>query len=122
MLEGAIGGPLSETLSGRLSLQTVQQDSGWQINRLNGKKIGDIDRTAARAQLNWKPNDAVNVLFNVHGGKDKSDTSLIKIDNPFSTEDDGDTNPYRSGASDPSDLKHQVQGAAVTVDGRCRRS
>lgn len=114
--EGGIGGPLSDTLSGRVSFQTVQQDSGWQINRLNGKKIGDVNRTAARAQLNWKPNDVVNVLFNVHGGKDKSDTDLVKIDNPFSTEDDGDTNPYRSGASDPSKLDIKSHGATVSVD------
>ncbi|HKU17157.1 MAG TPA: TonB-dependent receptor [Steroidobacteraceae bacterium] len=116
LAEGGIGGPLSDTVSGRVSFQTVQQGSGWQINRLNGDKIGEVDRTAARAQLDWRPNDAVNVLFNVHGGRDQSDVWLVKIDNPFSAEDDGDSNPYRSGASDPSRLDIKSHGAAVTVD------
>lgn len=114
--EGAIGGPLSETLSGRLAVQTVQQDDGWQTNRVTGRKIGDIDRTAWRAQLLWQPTDAVKALLNVHGGRDESDVALIKIDNPFTPEDDGDDDPYRSGASNDPRMKLDSKGASLSVD------
>jgi iron complex outermembrane receptor protein len=116
LFEGAVGGPLGETVSGRLALQTVQQGSGWQTNRLTGEKIGEVNRTAARAMLNWKPSDAVNVLVNLHGGRDRSDTPLIKIDNPFSTEDNGDLDPYRSGASIDPRMETDAAGASVTIN------
>jgi iron complex outermembrane receptor protein len=116
VVEGAIGGPIGETLSGRIAVQTVQQGDGWQTNRLNGKHVGEIDRTSARAQLRWKPSDAVSVLLNVHGGQDDSDVWLVKIDNPFTPEDDGDTDPYRSGASVPTVMELESKGATLDID------
>jgi iron complex outermembrane receptor protein len=116
LLEGAVGGPLGETVSGRLALQTVQQGSGWQTNRLTGEKIGEVDRTAVRAMLNWKPSEDVNVLLNLHGGRDRSDAPLIKIDNPFSAEDNGDRDPYRSGASIDPRMETDAAGASVTIN------
>ena len=56
------------------------------------------------------------MLLSLHGGTDKSDVWLIKIDNPFSTEDDGDTNPYRSGASNDPRMDLETTGANLTVD------
>ncbi|MCU0974719.1 MAG: TonB-dependent receptor [Steroidobacteraceae bacterium] len=116
VLEGAVGGPISDTLSGRIALQTVQQGDGWQTNRLNGDKVGEIDRTSVRGQLLWRPSEAVSVLLNVHGGQDDSDVWLVKIDNPFTAEDDGDTNVYRSGASVPTIMELDAKGATLTVD------
>ena len=114
--EGAIGGPISDTLSGRIAVQTIQQGEGFQTNRLNGQKIGEIDRSSARGQLEWKPSDDVSVLLSVYGGIDKSDVWLIKIDNPFATEDDGDTNPYRSGASNDPHMDLETTGVNLTVN------
>ena len=116
LVEGAIGGPLSDTLTGRIAVQTVQQGSGWQTNRLTGEKVGEVDRTSARGQLAWKPSEAVSVRVNVHGGQDNSDVSLIKIDNPFSAEDDNDPNPYRSGASVPTRMNLEAKGATLGID------
>ena len=36
LAEGAIGGPFTDTLSGRIAIQTIQQGEGFQTNRLNG--------------------------------------------------------------------------------------
>jgi iron complex outermembrane receptor protein len=115
-VEGAIGGPIIETLAGRIALQSVQQGSGWQINRLNGNKIGEIDRTSGRAQLAWKPSDNLDVRLGAHLGKDDSDVDLVKIDNPFTTEDDGDKNVYRSGASVHPHMELDSKGANLSID------
>jgi iron complex outermembrane recepter protein len=116
VVEGAIGGPLSDTLAGRVALQTIQQGDGWQVNRLTGDKVGEIDRTSVRGQLLWTPSEALSVLLNVHGGQDDSDVWLVKIDNPFTTEDDGDTNVYRSGASVPTVMELESKGVTLSID------
>jgi iron complex outermembrane recepter protein len=116
VVEAAIGGPLSDTLSGRIAFQTVQQGDGWQVNRLTGDKVGEIDRTSVRGQLLWKPSDAVSVLLNLQFGQDDSDVWLVKIDNPFTTEDDGDDNVFRSGASVPTLMELESESATLTVD------
>jgi iron complex outermembrane receptor protein len=116
MVEGAIGGPLTETLSGRVAVQTIQQGSGWQTNRLNGEKVGEVDRTSGRGQLAWSPTDSVDVLLSIHAGTDKSDVDLVKIDNPFTTEDDGDSDVFRSGASIPTHMDLDSKGAMLSID------
>ncbi|MBM5812256.1 MAG: TonB-dependent receptor [Gammaproteobacteria bacterium] len=116
MLEAAIGGPLGDRVQGRLAVQSVQQGSGWQINRLNGDRVGEVDRTAGRVQLAWTVGDAVTVRLGVHAGNDQSDVALIKIDNPFTPEDDGETNPFRSGASVPTRMDLEARGAYLGID------
>jgi iron complex outermembrane receptor protein len=115
-VEGAIGGPITDTLGGRIAVQSIQQRSGWQVNRLNDRKIGEIDRASGRAQLAWEPSDAITVRFSAHLGRDESDVDLVKIDNPATTEDDGDTNPYRSGASVHPHMELDSKGANLVVD------
>ncbi len=77
-LEGAVGGPLSETVSGRLAFYTVQQSDGHVFNRVSGKKHGEVDIWAARGQLLFEPRDNVDVLFNLHAGKDTSQGSYFQ--------------------------------------------
>ncbi|MBO0741253.1 MAG: TonB-dependent receptor plug domain-containing protein, partial [Hyphomicrobiaceae bacterium] len=98
-LNGEVGGTIAPTLTGRFSLQTVQQNSGWQTNYLTGQEVGKIDRTAGRVQLDWKPNDGVNVLFSAHAGYDHSDVDLIKVVNVLTPLGSQYANqPYVSGA------------------------
>ena len=59
-LEGAIGGPLGDTVSGRLSVATNQHD-GWTENRA-GPDYNETDAKAARGQLLFTPSDAVDLL------------------------------------------------------------
>jgi iron complex outermembrane recepter protein len=61
-LEGALGGPISDTVAGRLSLATNQHD-GWTENRA-GPDYNETDSRAARAQLLFTPSDEFDILLN----------------------------------------------------------
>lgn len=71
-LEAAVGGPLTENLSGRLSMLTVQQGEGLYKNRTTGATVGEVDTLAARGQLLFKPSDDLSVLFKAFASRDRS--------------------------------------------------
>jgi iron complex outermembrane recepter protein len=72
-VEAAVSGPFSDTVAGRFAAISRQQNEGYIKNLLDGSDNGAIEKWAARAQLDWQPSDALQVLFNVHGGRDQSD-------------------------------------------------
>ena len=73
--EGAIGGPLSDTVAYRLLTRLVRQWSGpFSNGNPNGDKTGQLRQAYWRAQLLWDASDALSVLLNFHGGIDRSDT------------------------------------------------
>lgn len=74
--EGAIGGGLTDTLSGRLSLITVQQTGGWQTNELTGQTVGARDEIAARGQILWQPDEQTSALLRLEFGTNKDDNEL----------------------------------------------
>lgn len=76
-LEAAVGGGLSETLAGRLSVSSTRQQEGFFTNRLTGQDHGQVDRQAWRAQLLWEPTNTFSALLNVHGGSDSSDQWML---------------------------------------------
>jgi iron complex outermembrane recepter protein len=63
--EGAIGGPLTDTLSGRASFATNYHE-GYIVNRLGGR-INDQKQYAGRVQLKWKLADDLEVRLKLHG-------------------------------------------------------
>ena len=67
-LKGAIGGKLSDTLSGRVS-GLYQSQSDWIDNTFTGEDdaLGGQTTYAYRGQLLWKPSDQLSALLNVHG-------------------------------------------------------
>jgi iron complex outermembrane receptor protein len=75
-IEAAIGGPLTDTLSGRLAVIAVNQSDGWQTNAFTGQTIGDKEQYAARAQLAWEPSERTDVLLRLNWGSDESDNQL----------------------------------------------
>ena len=75
-LEAAVGGPIADTLSFRLSAKATEQTGGWQTNALTGEEIGDVSRASARAQLLWTPTPALDVLLKGTISKDNSDQQL----------------------------------------------
>ena len=67
-VEGAVSGPLSETVAWRLA-GIVEDNDGFHSNRVTGNDdLGDLGRWSARGLLQFKPSDAVEVLINLHGG------------------------------------------------------
>jgi iron complex outermembrane receptor protein len=115
-IEAATSIPIAPGLSGRIAVQSVQQNDGHQFNRLTSENIGELDRVSWRGILNWEPSEDLSFALNWHGGRDKSDAWLTKIDNPFTTEDDGDTDPNSSGASNASKIDMDAVGGALTID------
>ena len=73
--EGAIGGPISETVGGRIAAFTVQQGEGWVRNAFNGQDIGELDQTAIRGTLEWKPNEGLEFLLIGNYSEDQSDSA-----------------------------------------------
>lgn len=60
-LEGAIGGPFSDTVAGRLSVASNQHD-GWTENRA-GPDYNETDAQAVRGQLLFTPSNSVELLI-----------------------------------------------------------
>ncbi|MEI9888716.1 MAG: TonB-dependent receptor [Rhizomicrobium sp.] len=67
-VEGAVGGPITDTLSVRASALYQHRDD-YIDNTFLGVKdaLGGYDERAARVQVEWKPLDNLSVLVNVHG-------------------------------------------------------
>lgn len=116
-LDGAVGGALAPTLAARFALQTVQQDSGPQTNYVTGNRIGKVDRTNGRLQLQWEADNAITVLLNLHKGYDRSDTALYKADNILTIEEDiYAAKPRVAGAGVDPRMELESEGASLTVD------
>jgi iron complex outermembrane receptor protein len=63
--EGAVSGPLGETVSGRLSVATNIHD-GYTENRGTGPDYNETDAQAARGQLLFAPNEDFDVLVQAY--------------------------------------------------------
>jgi outer membrane receptor protein involved in Fe transport len=74
-LDGYLSGPLSETLSFRLSARTQQADD-WQKNYLRKDTIGKTDTLQGRLLMLWNPSDAAHFTLSVSGWRDKSDPQI----------------------------------------------
>ena len=71
-VQAAMGGPIGETVSGRISVMSIQQSDGWVYNRTTGNDVGEVDILSARAQLLWEPSDSLSVNFKLFGSRDRS--------------------------------------------------
>lgn len=58
--EAAISGPLTDTLSGRLSVYNAERD-GYLDNQLGGPDGGGYDSEAYRGQLRWRPVEPLEI-------------------------------------------------------------
>lgn len=73
-----INGRIADNLSGRFSIGGERQFEGFFVNDLNGDHWGQSRRVGWRGQLLWEQ-DATHILFNLHGGLDKSDNWYYKF-------------------------------------------
>ena len=72
--EGAVSGPLSDTVSARVAFQTIDT-RGYGVNIQSGTGIDDEHPRSVRGKLKYKPNDDFNILVtadyhteNAHSG------------------------------------------------------
>ena len=79
MVEGAISGPLGDSVQARLAFNTTQSD-GYQTNDSTGRKHGGLDRVSMRAIVDWQATDNFDLRLKVHSGQDNS--SLVSYNTP----------------------------------------
>jgi iron complex outermembrane receptor protein len=102
--EGFVSGAIADGLSGRLSVAT-EQGGAWQRNRVSGQSLGDKDKVAVRAQLQWEPAEAFNFRLGVHWAQDKSDEQGLYLLKPFT--------PGSGPPAIPADTSRYVTGWAL---------
>jgi iron complex outermembrane recepter protein len=76
--EGFTNGPVSSSVAGRFSYAVERQFDGVFHNELTGSNWGQTKRAGWRGQLLWDGGNDTTVLFNYHGGIDKSDDWYYK--------------------------------------------
>lgn len=74
---GFVSGPLSDTLSVRVSAQQ-QFGDGWQKSTTRDDTLGKRDKTLGRIILSYKPTDRLRFMVNVNGFRDKSDVTAAQ--------------------------------------------
>ena len=117
LMEGAGGGQVAPGLGVRVAAQTVQQGEGFQTNRTTGDDVGEIDRTAWRIVVDWRPADAVEILATLHGGQDSSDPPLLNVNNILDPSDDRFfENEFSSAGAGP--LRQDVEsfGGSLSIN------
>jgi len=68
-----VSGPISSTLSARLAVEHDGMDA-WQVNYLNGEKLGVQDFWNGRLTLAWAPTETLKATLTVNRWIDHSDT------------------------------------------------
>lgn len=101
-LDSAVGGALTDQLSGRLAVMTQQSDgyitnvgtAGFEGYSMNpgkiqpleavgeDKKAAKVDAHAWRGSLLWSPNNQLDVMFSLHGSKEDSGGEVYAVNGP----------------------------------------
>jgi iron complex outermembrane recepter protein len=71
-LKAAVGGRLTDTLTGRIAGTWTGQGEGYQTDIETGHRYGKPNRGALRGQLEFKPTSDFTALLNVHLSRDES--------------------------------------------------
>jgi len=112
MVEGAISGPLSNSVSARLAFNDTQSE-GYQKDLTTGNTNGGLDRVSIRTIFDWKPDEDLKVRFNLHVGKDRSNMDAFNLPgqggntSSYGTIDTIDGIPYQNT---------RAVGASLTAD------
>jgi iron complex outermembrane receptor protein len=119
--EGAVGGALGESASGRLSLLYQGRDD-WIDNLYTGENeaMGGFDEFAGRAQLLFSAGDDVDILLNIHG-RDLDGTAAIfraNVLGPGNNDLNANYDPewvyFDGGANNPQ--SYDGMGGSIKVD------
>lgn len=81
--EGALGGPVTDTLSVRVAGFTRQREKGWQYNTVTADDNGEIDRRAGRIAARWEPSEVFAGTLSIYAGRNRSDVPQFKLAPPF---------------------------------------
>lgn len=106
-LEGAVGGPLSKDLDGRIA-GVYNYSDGYSYNELTHEHVNGTNNMGVRGELQYKPSEDLTILFNVHGGY---------LDNlPYEYRHVGTLVP---GTFDPATFSYSVCSPSQAFAGNC---
>jgi iron complex outermembrane recepter protein len=71
-LEGAIGGPITDTLGMRLAVTRNGDGRGWIENVNTGEHIPRVNNLAGRVTLSFVPNDDLDVVLKIEGSQQRT--------------------------------------------------
>jgi iron complex outermembrane receptor protein len=94
--EGYVSGPLTDTVSVRLSGFVTHQGQGYFQNTTTGDDEGLERKWALRGQLNWKDN-TTDVLLSLNYGKDNSQLAPYDVPGTLTPDFTGLCQPYLDG-------------------------
>ena len=72
-VNGYVSGPLSNTLTARLSARLVESGD-WQKSYTDARTLGAQDKVEARLLLDWRPTDQLTIATNFNVFRDRSET------------------------------------------------
>ncbi|HUG04728.1 MAG TPA: TonB-dependent receptor plug domain-containing protein, partial [Steroidobacteraceae bacterium] len=77
---GALSGPLSDTLRGRLSVSAINASSsdGYAYNRFTDNELGKIESLAVRGQIEWLPSEDFSLRLTYNYGDSESEMPLLQ--------------------------------------------
>ena len=126
--EGAVGGGLTDSLSGRFSVLSQDRDD-YIDNAFSGQDdvIGGFSENAWRGQLLYTPNDDLSVLAKAHGRSLKGTASIFRANvlspgsNELNENYDRETVYYDANLTSPNGFDNNPQeyegfGASLKVD------
>lgn len=105
--EAVLSGPLSEKFAYRVGGKMVKANEGYFHSVPGNYDYGAEDKWASRAQLAYRPNDDVQVLFKLHGGADKSELPLAQTTGLY--------RPLGLGLATDSGLTNTADGAILNL-------
>ncbi|PHS77483.1 MAG: TonB-dependent receptor [Robiginitomaculum sp.] len=119
----AVGGALSDTLSGRLSGALIRR-SDYVDNTFTNEKdaLGGFEDLAGRAQLLWTPTEALDVLLDVHARDEEGTATLFRANILTTGSNDVNSNfvkdevAYDGGAGNPQEINSKGITLNVSYD------
>ncbi len=77
-VQGFVSGPLTDTLTARLSGRAVEA-SNWQQSYTDSATLGARNQLEARLLLDWRPIDKLKISTNFNISQDRSDTPAAQL-------------------------------------------
>ncbi len=119
--EGAISGPLGETVAGRFSFLAQRRDD-FVENTFDGGEDGfeEFENFAGRAQLLFEPSEDLSILLNAHGADLSGGSRVFRanIIEPGTNELVEDFDRFRTAQDATQILNSEQYGASLRVDAR----
>ena len=115
-VRGAAGGPLDDTLAGRISASRTYRD-GYVDDIFDGRKLNDTSRFSVRGQLLWQPSQDFNLRFIADHEEEHSDTGIGVL---FNAGPNGGTKYYNAVAAAGASVVYDPNYLKTTIDGELR--